>query len=710
LKRDNSDLDMLFDDRESLRLARLLSQKAPPQVDADPAFRSALRRQLMRDAWDMSHPAPRWWQQLLAPRGLVWAGATVGLVAVACLALLFAYDQFQAQQAPEAVGPSHPVAANQAFDLRFTTDMDHSSVEKAIRIEPATEVRYQWDGNTLRIVPSSGTWAANVQYRVTIVQSAESVSGKPLTATVTIPVSTEPSPSPSPTPTATPSQKPTPPLPSLADQRQLADVSGDHAFVAWSPDGQVIYTIDAQGVLSAIPTRVDQARPLTASGVSLAALSASGTKLVYVLNGSVWTVAAGSGSTTRVASADGQVLLVGWKETTPVWVTADSVFTPGGQQTSLPHGAQPLSISPAGDHLALRSGGVLKIQDVAGAADPVIVPQSAAGGVFLAWSPDGKRIAYQDGGQVSVWEIGSATKAGVNIQATAGAWSSQGQLLLAGSQGLHQVSAEGSGLVKLSTGAFDQLNWAPNGLDVAFIRSRSLWRASVAAGASTSARPSLEAGYARIDDFMRARMDGNGDQAGADLDPAGRSAYQVAGMQLLPAGLNRYYVVASQDTGSSMRFTVRLIFAKDKFEKQSLDETLILQPDSGGKLLIHSATAGARQDLGKSPQLTSVVFAADQLTLTFDSDLDPKTIADGVAILEADTGNPVKAQAAFGGARTVTVDTSRLSPGASYRLTILASLKDVGGRAVSVPYTLDFVAPAPAQTQRPARVGSPGIG
>jgi hypothetical protein len=692
--RDDSDLATIFDDEESLRLARLLSRKAPPQVEADPAFRSALRRQLMREAWDMAHPAPRWWQQLLAPRGVAWAGATVGVVAVAALVLLFAYDQFQAQRAPEALGPGQPVAANQAFDVRFTADMDHSSVEKSIRIEPATDVRYQWDGNTLRILPSSGTWASNVQYRVTIVQSAESVSGKPLTATVTIPVSTQPSPSP--TPTATPSQRPTPSQATLADQRQLAGVSGDHPFVAWSPDGQVIYTIDSQGVLNAIPTRVDQPRPLTSSGVSLAALSPNGGKLVYVSGDSVSTVAAGGGKPTRIATTDGRVLVVGWNETTPVWFTANAVYNADGRQVDLPQGAQPVSISPGGDHLILRLGGALKIQDVAGGEDPVTVPQSAGGGAFLAWSPDGKRIAYQDGGQVSVWEIGSPAKAAVKIQATSGAWSSQGQVLLAGGQGLYQVSADGSGLVKVSTGAFDHLSWAPNGVDVAFIRSNTLWRASVVAGGSTGARPSLEAGYARIDDFMRARRDGDADQAGTDLDAAGRAAFQVAGMELLPASLSRYYVVAGQDTGSSMRFTVRLIFAKDKFETQSLDEALILQPDPAGKLLIHSATAGGRQDLGKSPQLTSVVFASNHLTLSFDSDLDPKTITNGVAIQEAGTGNQVQARATFGGARTVTVDTSQLNPGASYQLTILTSLKDVAGRAVTVPYTLDFVAPARA--------------
>jgi hypothetical protein len=704
LKRDDSDLELIFDDEESLRLGSLLSQRTPPQVDADPAFRSALRRQLMREAWDMSHPAPRWWQQLLAPRGLAWAGATVGVVAVACVALLFAYDQFQAQRAPEAMGPSHPVAANQAFDLRFSTDMDHTSVEKAIRIEPATEVRYQWDGTTLRIIPNSGTWAANVQYRVTIVQSAESTSGKPLTAAVTIPVSTQPSPSPSPTPSATPSQPP-PPQATLSDQRHLANISGDRAFLAWSPDGQVIYTIDAQGLLSAIPTSVDQARQLTGKPVGLAALSPSGTQLVYVSNGSIWTVAAAGGSPTRIAGSEGQVLLIGWQTTAPVWVTADAVFTPAGLQARVPQGAQPVSISPAGDHVALKVGGALKIQDLAG--DAVSAPQSAAGGAFLAWSPDGKKVAYQDGAQVSLWEIGTAAKVGVNLQATAGAWSQQGRLLLATSQGLHQVAADGSGLVRLSTGTFDQVSWAPNGLDVAFTRSHGLWRASVAPGASTSARPSLEAGYGRIDDFMRARKEGNADQAAADMDPAGRSAYQANGMQLLPGGLSRYYVVAGQDTGSSMRFTVRLIFAKDRFETQSLDETLILQPDSAGKLLIHAATAAARQDLGKSPQLTSVVFAADQLTLSFDSDLDPKSVADGIAILEAGSGSQVQAPAVFGGARTVTVDASRLSPGTTYRLTILTSLKDVGGRAVSTSYTLDFVAPARAQNLRPTPGPSP---
>jgi len=48
---DMEELDELFPDSQDRRLAAILTSVQAPEVTADPAFRSQLRRQLMQEAW-----------------------------------------------------------------------------------------------------------------------------------------------------------------------------------------------------------------------------------------------------------------------------------------------------------------------------------------------------------------------------------------------------------------------------------------------------------------------------------------------------------------------------------------------------------------------------------------------------------------------------------------------------------------------------------
>lgn len=687
---ESDELDQLFDDQNELRLARLLSHKQSPQVEADPAFRAGLRRQLMREAWGMSNPSPSWWRGLFAPRGFAWGGAVAGLVAVACLALLFGYNQLQAGQNPSAQISERPVAATEPIKIRFNTDMDHASVEKAVKVDPPTDVHYQWDGNTLNIVPASGAWAGNVQYKITVDQTAQSTAGKPLTQATTVPVTTEPTPSPTFSPTPTPTATP-PPVAGLTDVRQIGSVSADHRFLAWSGDGQAVYVIDAQGRLSAVPTQVGQARSLSDVGVSDAVLSPDGAELAFVRASKVWRVALGAGTSSSVGTPDGPVLALGWREGAPIWATAGGVFGGDGQLERLAQGAQQVTFSPTGDRAAYQSPGGLRVLDLSGGAETSLV-QSTRGGAVLAWSPDGKALAYQDGGQVVLLTLGTNARATVAIQTTTGSWSGQGNLLLATGQGLYQVGSDGNGLRMLAQGAFDLVQWGPDPGRLAFVRGNGVWLAMVAQSRPPAA---LESARAAVDAFMRARLGGSSDGASASLDAAGKSAYSSGGAQLTPSGFSRYYVVAAQDGGTGQRFVVRLVFSNGKFETQFLDETLGLQPDSTGKLLVHSASALPRQDLGKGPLLTAAEFGAGTVSLHFDSDLDARSVASAVAVTNTG-GAQAPAGLAFQASRTIVVDTSQLRAGGTYHLVIQTSLKDVAGRSVAVAYPLDFVVVAPA--------------
>ncbi|HEX6524458.1 MAG TPA: Ig-like domain-containing protein, partial [Streptosporangiaceae bacterium] len=261
-------------------------------------------------------------------------------------------------------------------------------------------------------------------------------------------------------------------------------------------------------------------------------------------------------------------------------------------------------------------------------------------------------------------------------------------------QGLYEVRSDGSGQRMLAAGTFDLLTWAPDGVRVAYVRGTALWLGQVVTPGAGGTGSTLESARATVDAFMRARVAANADQASSQLDATASAAYGTDGLQLTSSGLTRYYVVAAQQFPAGPRFVVRLIFSKDKFETQYLDETLTLQTDSQGKLLIHTASASPKQDLGKGPLVTSVDVAPGVVKLQFDSDLDAKSVA-GAVVVSSGLGSQPQATVSFQGNRTVLVDTSQLTAGATYHLTVQTSLKDVNGRAVPTAYQVDVIALKP---------------
>ena len=153
------ELEQLFADPELRELAGSLSRAARLEVDADPAFRSELRRRLLREAYDRREPRRSLWQRLLAPSGLAWAGAAVGVLLIAAVAVSLVTNQTGTTTI--VVGCSCSSAQAMSFqrpiELSFSQPMDQSSVEKSISISPATSVSYQWTSpTTIKIVPVAG--------------------------------------------------------------------------------------------------------------------------------------------------------------------------------------------------------------------------------------------------------------------------------------------------------------------------------------------------------------------------------------------------------------------------------------------------------------------------------------------------------------------------------------------------------------------------
>jgi hypothetical protein len=137
------------------------------------------------------------------------------------------------------------------------------------------------------------------------------------------------------------------------------------------------------------------------------------------------------------------------------------------------------------------------------------------------------------------------------------------------------------------------------------------------------------------------------------------------------------------------------VFSSGKLEVSQSDETLTLVKDAGGRLVVHQVVATQRRPVGKGPEVVSVKVSPTGVTVLLDSDLDAKTVPGNVVITDT-SGQPVSLKYAVGyGNRTVTVTLAAgLTPGQSYRLSVLTGLKDVGGRAITGQYDFEFDGPA----------------
>src|SRR5438105_7735537 len=165
---DDPELDWIFPDDPQLReTASLMARTPGAEPPLDPAFKAALRRRLMQEAWERASPALPWWRRLLAPRSVAWAGATVGMLLVAVVVYTLTVTPTPPSTQAVVTSPlqgSHAVAATKPIELAFSQPMDTASVEGSIQIQPATKVKtYQWTcTSTVDVVPENGL-APNTQ-------------------------------------------------------------------------------------------------------------------------------------------------------------------------------------------------------------------------------------------------------------------------------------------------------------------------------------------------------------------------------------------------------------------------------------------------------------------------------------------------------------------------------------------------------------------
>lgn len=708
------ELEDVLQDDELRRVASMLSTVRPPGAPLDEAFRTGLRRQLMQQAWAMGEGRTSWWRRAFAPPGIAWAGAAAGLLLIASIVVWYAVQQpggLTQVDLQSAIDGKTNVALQQPILVSFNQPMDHKSTQDAVQITPATNVAYSWDVNTLAVLPTSGNLAPNTQYQVTIGTGAKTASGQPLTSAQTITFVTQPpvSPSPSPLPRPTPTSSSL-----LSGEKQLVSLGGaSTSQVQWSADSSTIYYLDAKGALDVVPVKGGTVSVIALDGVSSFAISPAGDRLAYIRAGKIEVLTFADGKTGEIGATPAPVL-VGWAKDKVIWAASDGIYSQGdaGSTQIAPLPATGvvtvMSIAPDGAHVGYTKDQNLFILDLATGKSVQVGP---SGAVFATWSPGATEILYSTPDKLVVADTQGTTQA--SLPAGEASWSSQDAILLGSDTDLYQVRPDGyGGATKLSNGTYHAPQWAPNGASFVFFRGGAMWTA--AAPAMPPEPTALDVATGAVSAFMQARLNGQADGATALLDDRGKKAYGDGGLQLVIKGdprFTRFYVL-TQDVVAAQpdtaRFVVRLVLTRGKIDVSEYEETLTLVRDPTTRsFLVDQAVAGPHRDLGKGAEVVGVDVAADAVKVSFDSDLDPGTVTDGVVILDS-KGKQLDTTATYLN-RTVTISGLDLKPGDMYRLVVLPTLRDVSGHNTAAEYDLDLVGPLaknhPANKQ--AAVASP---
>jgi hypothetical protein len=700
------ELDDILQDEELIRLAGLLKATRRAEPPLDEAFRSDLRRQLMQRAWDMGEERTPWWQRLTGPPALAWAGAALGILLIGSVVV------FTANQPPaindivitSPIADAHAVQLQQPILVSFNQPMNHTSTEKAVKITPATYVAFTWNDNTLAVHPTGGTLAPNTQYRVTIGPGATTAKGQPLTSSKTITFVTRPSatppPSPRPTIRATPTSQVT------GAHRLAAKPSGAFYAPQWSADSTTVYLVGDNGALTSVKAGGGDAKVLVPDGVSFRAIAPAGDRLAYIRGGKIEVLALADGATSDLTAAD-QVTALSWAQDQLFWATNQGVFKSGAdgqsQAASIPQNATVVSIAPDGGHAVYQDGQSLHVLDLATSRSRGLSGVDA----FLGWSPDGSRMLYASNQQTVVADAQGQKIA--SIPAGDVSWSSKDEILIGNDTDLYAVRPDGYGSTLLSSGTYRNPVWAPDGNSFTYVRGGAIWSATAAPLPPEPA--AIDQAASVVSQFMNARIAAHNDQAQAFLDDKGKQAYSSSGLPLVITGdttFTRDYVVVQDMTSleaQTARFVVRLVLSKGTLDVSEFEETLTLKRDQANQpFLIDQATASSTRDIGKGAEVVGVDLATGSVKVVFDSDLVSDTVADGVVLLDGN-GKRVGSQSTYAN-RTVVITGLDLTPGASYKLVVLTSVQDVGGR--SVPAEYDLIVVGPAQASLPAPTPEPG--
>jgi hypothetical protein len=750
------ELQEIFTDPAHQEVVDLLKASRPVAPPLDPHFRSYLRAKLMTEARRTLGPqaSRSWFPFNLTPRTLAPAMAAVAAGFIVVLGVeVYLHNQSPASGPLVAantrqINNKTDVATVEPIKIPVSGPVDKNAVEESVQIQPATSVTKQWEGNTLVIVPDHPL-ASNTTYTVSL---------KPA-ATVPTPNPAKPNATPQPTPPPAPvvvhfTTRPAPVPPgvppsfksSLVSWRYDDRLANSNTMLnaSWTPAGQLLVTRPAgQPGPSATPSPSPSASAGN-GGTDVWLMSANGTPLRVLAQGATlpsaaptgglfatWSLASGNQASLQIRDLQGNPLATvatvdGVPDRAAVWVGPDRVayldkgqlrvfglHTPVNLTTTFRVDQGSLAGSTDGQLLAAQTTDHSVVIDLASGAPRTQLPQGATG---FAWSSKGDLafLVQRDGG-TDLYLLVNGRYARIAASSNGQVWSdlnwspdATSMLLASKSAGgrstLLLINSDGTSPTAFGPAGSEYANpqWSPAGDLVLFTRRddatgvETFWTATAMPTATDAAE---QQALAEVNTFMQARIHADRSAAEAELDVAGRAAYQAGSLSLLSGAgtqFDRYYPVTIQlQSSNPNRFLVgtRIFIAKSGVETSFFEEQLILvQQDQ--KYLIDAASASATMPVGHGPTVVSVqvvqTASREQVQIHFDADLNAATVSEGNIKVRDLQGNDVSERVTFDPDNHLASVLVELRPG-SYQLVVTTGITDINGMGMAQEYDAPIV-------------------
>jgi Bacterial Ig-like domain len=724
--RDRELQDLLGQDEALLAVASEVGD-ALHDTEIDPAFMRGLRTRLVEERgrviaetaerrgrrWRLRLPELRW------PRPVIAGAGALAAAAIAAALVLTQVVPRPVQPSPVRVAATSTlaglasVAPASAVVVRFDRPMNQDAVATALRVSPATATRTAWRGNDLVVTPLHGL-VPNSPYVLTIDRSlARTAAGAPLaadlhvvfgTAAVAFPAGAAPAPT--------------------ALQLHAVAPADDGSEALVTSDGSLLATSARQfgfaGLLHLQPgDLVERLAPPTGA----ICLSRTGRSLAY-LTGS------GAGTTIVMAASDTsnrQSVRVAVDDGSPLgWINDDQVsFVGGGRLQAVDRAghvsllsSQPVDaahdsvdIAPGGRYVFVRSGSAPATPGQGTLLDLATGRSHPLPGIVgdPAFSADAGTVVWVDGSGPSPRLARSGSGGGpvltVPLPLAAGDQVSDLGVGPDGSRLVYSVTHR-SGDVELRLAALDSgatlavahvaraqsPNWSPAGNQVAVLGQSGSQPEIELVDVPARAADPADSAEALATAFANAQVDGDQDAM---------RALAAAGVDVsrLPAVSRASVVEVVPGTGGTVSVALRLLLDATAGHPAAREvaETLDLRPDQQlGRLVVRAASATPGADVSPGPHVVRIApgVTPGTVTVTFDSDLDPRSVSGAVG-LRSVGGAALPVRASYdANDRSVTLS-SPSGPAGSLALTVGTSLRDVAGGHLAAPVQAPVVVSAP---------------
>jgi hypothetical protein len=638
---------------------------------------------------------------------IAWVGAALAAAVLAVAVLVHGLTGPSPVNVTAVGGLLGSPSANPAspLRLRFSQALDPVATQAALHLSPAASMRWSWQGDTLTGSPVNG-FAPNSAYLLTVDRNvARTAAGAPLAADLHVPFGTAPTVAGGPTP------PPAVPLP-----RTVLAAADDDSEAVVTRDGAALLTSAKASPGSGYRTGLVKlndgtARRLAQSADGICA-SRSGDSIAYLLpsgSGREIVFADGAGIPTgRVRVDVDQDSPLGWIDDAEVsYVDAGRLraVNRSGQVRTLSGvpvdaGRDRIVISPGGRYVFLAEGSspgrLIDLHTAAAHPLPGISgePTFSSDGATVVWI-DGRhrtpRVATAPSGGGPVLTVPLPIRPGDRLSDLAvSPDGSQFVYSLTRADNTSQLRlaslSRGNTLAVSTAGGGQSPNWSASGrwFTVLGHRGLSAQIETVAVPDSTLDRQAhLEASVSR---FASAQLSGDLAAQRALTPPGTRLPSlppftRAAVLWVLPGhpGTARVRLTVDPQPGHPARLQA--------------EETLTIgQPSGEAGAPIRAVSIGAFRPAPAGPQLQSLDTdsAPGAVVLTFDSDLDPASVAQA-AKLTAPGGSAIAATVRYdSAARTLTL-TPRSGSSQPLVVRIGTGLRDVSGTelATAIKITID---------------------